>query len=109
MNHIIENVGCNPKHWYTASKHGYCMSTNQYKKVEEKIFETGFYMPPFKSIEIHPTTTNGLDPGWRCALNDIYLDILFELDKERFYKEISVVPGYTFQSLIGTAGNAIYF
>lgn len=67
-------------------------------------------MPPCKSIETLPTTTDGQDPGWRFPLrNGRYLDILFELDKERFYKEISVVPGYTCQSLIGTAGNAIYF
>ena len=109
MNHIIENVGCNPKHWYTLSKLGYCKTTNQYKKVEEKIFETGFYMPPCRSIETLPTTTFGRDPGWRCPLNGRHLDISFDLDKERFYKEISVVSGYTFQSLIGTAGIAIYF
>ena len=109
INHIIENVGCNPKHWYTPSKLGYCNSTNQYKKVEEKIFETGFYMPPCRSIVTLPITTFGRDPGWRCPLNGRYLDISFDFDKERFYKEISVVSGYTFQSLIGTAGISIYF
>ena len=109
INYIIEKVGCNPKHWYTASKLGYCMSTNQYKKVEEMVFETGSYMPPCTSIETLPTPTAGIDPGWRCPLNGRYLDITFKLDKERFYKEISVVPGYTFQSLIGTAGIEIHF
>ena len=66
-------------------------------------------MPPCKSIETLPITTDGLDPGWRCPLNGRYFDISFNLDKERFYKEISVVSGYTFQSLIGTAGSVIYF
>ena len=39
-----------------------------------------------------------------CAFQTKYLKLEFHLDKAMFYKEISEVKAYTFQSLIGNAG-----
>ena len=53
-------------------------------------------------------TTKGRDAGWKCTFDD-YLDLYFYLDKEMFYKKISIVPAYNIQSLIGNAGTQQFF
>ena len=108
MNFIIERVGCNPKHWKIKSELPHCHSVKQYKEINEYYFDSGNYMPPCRSIELLSITTKGRDAGWKCTFDD-YLDLYFYLDKEMFYKKISIVPAYNIQSLIGNAGTQQFF
>ena len=108
MNYVIEKSGCNPKHWKIQSSYEYCNSTKQYQMVTERFHEIGAFMPPCRSIELLSTETKGVDAGFRCPPRTKYLKLEFQLDKEMFYKEISEVKAYSFQSLIGNAGKIKY-
>ena len=103
MNHIIQRAGCNPKHWKIDSELPYCTSAKQYQSITDDYFDSGIYMPPCRSIELFSKSTKGIDPGWRCPENNRYLDLSFTMDEE-MYKEITIVPAYNFQSLVGNAG-----
>ena len=102
-NYIIEKSRCKPKHWNTQSNVEYCNSVDQYKTINEKLFETGVFMPPCRSIERLSTTTNGKKVKF-CPIGKQYLKLLFYLDEDTFYREIKVVPAYPFKSLVGNAG-----
>ena len=111
MRHVIEKAGCNPKHWKIQSELPYCYSAKQYRSIDEIYLNSQHtYMPPCRSIELFSKTTKGRDPGWICPKEKGYLDLLFYMDEE-MYKEISLVPAFNFQSLVGNAGNiaSIFF
>ena len=105
LNTIINEVGCNPKHWYRQSELPNCSTVEEYKKINQQYFEKDKFQPPCRSIESISKVTKGTDFGWRCDKK--YLEVIAYLDEERFYKEISLVEAYTFQSLIGNAGKII--
>ena len=65
-------------------------------------------MPPCRSIELFSKSTRGIDPGRWCPVNNPYLDLSFTMDEE-MYKEITIVPAYNFQSLVGNAGSSKMF
>jgi hypothetical protein len=100
---IMGEVGCNPKHWKIKSNLPNCSKVEQYRKINQKIDEMNMVMPPCRRIEKVSKITKGTDLGWRCLRNS-YLDLKFIMDEERFYKEIVLVPAYTFQSLVGNSG-----
>ena len=102
LDEIINEVGCNPKSWIRLSEFPNCSTVEEYHKINLKYFEKDAFMPPCRSIESLSKITKGTDFDWRCDKK--YLELIFYLDEERFYKEISLVPAYTFQSLIGNAG-----
>ena len=102
LNDIINEVGCNPEHWYHESEFPNCSTLEEYRKINQKYFEKDNFMPPCRSIESISKITKGTDLGWRCDKK--YLEIIIYLDQERFYKEISLIAAYNFQSLIGNAG-----
>ena len=101
--YIANKVGCIPKHWNTPSHLSNCSSVEDHNKINQLLFRKDSYIPPCRSIEGLSKITKGTDLEWRCHKK--YLEMQFHLDEERFYKEISVVRAYTFQSLIGNAGN----
>ena len=108
MNHIIQRAGCNPKHWKIDSELPYCTSAKQYQSITDDYFDSGIYMPPCRSIELFSKSTRGIDPGRWCPVNNPYLDLSFTMDEE-MYKEITIVPAYNFQSLVGNADTAKKF
>ena len=109
MNYVIEKSGCNPKHWNIKSNLDYCNSSEQHQTIRRNFMKIGAFMPPCRSIELFSIETDGHNPGWRCPRNNPYFKLRIYLDKEMFYKEISEVKAYTFQSLIGNSGNLLIF
>ena len=105
LNDIANEVGCNPRHWNHASQLPNCSSVEEYKEINRKLFRKDGFVPPCRSIEGLSKITKGTDLGWRCIQK--YLELIFYLDEERFYKEISLVRAYTFTSLIGNAGKLV--
>lgn len=100
MKYVMEKSGCNPKHWNIKSNIELCKSVEQYQKVVKNFLEIGAFMPPCRSIELFSIETKGHNPGHRCPTRNPYFNLEIYLDKEMFYKEISEVRAYTFQSLV---------
>ena len=106
LENIIENVGCNPTHWKLKSRLPNCSTIDQYVKANKQMYQKSGYMPPCRSIEKLARVTKGTDLGLLCSFDSYpYLDLIFYFDEESLYKEIVLAPAYTFQSLIGNAGN----
>ena len=103
LRHVIETVGCQPKHWKTDSVRPHCTSPEQYNRINNEIYKKDGFMPPCRSVETLSKITQGFYP--RICGSYSYLDLSVYLDEESHYKEIVLVPAYTFQSLIGNAGN----
>ena len=103
LHDIMDEVGCNPKHWKVKSNLPKCFKVDEYRKINQKMDEMNMVMPPCRRIEKVSKITKGKDLGWRCLRNS-YLDLKFIMDEERFYKEIVLFPAYTFQSLVGNSG-----
>ena len=99
----MRKVGCNPKHWKVESNLPNCSKIEQYKDLNKNLYKKNVFMPPCRSIEGLSTQKQETDLGFRCLQNS-YLDLFFYLDEEKMYKEIILVPAYSFQSLIGNAG-----
>ena len=107
LNAIIKKIGCNPKHWKLQSPLPHCSSVDKYYDANQILYEKDGFEPPCRSIEKISKITKGTDFKWRC-FSKSYLDLKFYLNEEAFYKEVVLVPAYTFQSLIGNAGNSLY-
>ena len=108
---MIEELGCRPKHWKIDPGNAipFCMTANQYDKANKRIDRREGDTPPCRSIEKISKTTKGTDPGFKCSITgSSYLDLRFYLDEERFYKEIVLVPAYTFQNFVGNAGTYFF-
>ena len=107
LRYIIENVGCQPKHWKINSSKPICNSFEQHDKATKEVFRHEGFMPPCRSVEILKKTTKWTKPKeHRCEKSSgSYLNLRVYLDEESFYKEIVLVRAYTIQSLIGNAGN----
>ena len=103
---ILDDVQCNPRHWKIQSSLPYCFTPEQYKRLNEELYEKDGFMPPCRSIEKLAKTTKGANM-WKSCLSSArksYLDLKFYLDQEKFYEEVILLPAYTLQNLIGNAG-----
>ena len=107
LNAIINLIGCNPNHWQLSSHVPNCSSAKQYYEIDQMLSKKDGFMPPCRRIATISKITKGTNPEHLCLTNS-YLDLRFYLDEETFYKEIVLVPAYTFQSLIGNAGNLTF-
>ena len=75
---------------------------------DEKLQYTESFMKPCKSIGLLSKQTKGskLDRDFQiCKDFEYFMNLVLIFGKEPIYKEITILASYSFQSLIGNAGN----
>ena len=96
---VMQNVGCQPKHWKIQSQLPYCTTQKQYTDIEIMMDDVEETLPPCQSIERLITTGNGIECNKRGK--KLWLQFYFQ---EPSHKEIHVLRAYGFQSLVGNGG-----
>ena len=108
LQEIMKKIGCRPQQWDKIPNTSIpnCSNIQEYQKFNKELSKKKGYIPPCRSIEKLSKTTKGKDLSRGCSKDSI-IEVELFLDQENLYKEIGLVRAYTFQSLIGNAGQCI--